>query len=175
MAKSRQQKNEIVGKVVEKFKTMKSAAFTSISGFTMAQADEIRKVGKEKGVEVFITKKSLLALAAKEAGLEGVDPKSFQGSILTAISFTDEVAPAKLLKEFSKKNDSFVFAAGVLEGKGLTAQEVTQLSTLPGKTELLSKMVGSLNAPISGFVRVLSGNIRGLVTVLDAIKSQKTA
>jgi large subunit ribosomal protein L10 len=174
MAKSKIQKKEIVDKVVEKFKTMKSAAFTSISGFTMAQADEIRKAGKEKGVEIFIAKKSLLALAAKEAGLEGVDPKSFKGSILTAVSFDDEVSAAKLLKEFSKKNESFVFAAGVLEGKGLTAQEVNQLSMLPSKQELLSKMVGSLNAPISGFVQVLAGNLRGLVTALDAIAKQKT-
>lgn len=175
MAKSKSQKKDIVTSVALKFKTMKSAAFTSISGFTMAQADELRKQAKPLGVEIFIAKKSLLALAAQEAGLENVDPTSFEGSILTAVSYNDEVSAAKVLKTFSKKNESFVFAAGVLEGKGLTAQEVAQLASLPSKEELLSKMVGSLNAPISGFVNVLAGNLRGLVTVLGAIKDQKTA
>jgi len=175
MAKSRIQKKDIVDNVVEKFKTMKSAAFTSISGFTMAQADELRQTAKEQGVEIFIMKKTLLALAVQEAGLEDVDPKSFKGSILTAVSYDDEVSAAKVLKEFSKKNEEFVFAAGVLEGRGLTAQEVTQLASLPSKEELLSKLVGSLNAPVSGFVNVLAGNLRGLVTVLDAVREQKTA
>ncbi|HAL50627.1 MAG: 50S ribosomal protein L10 [Candidatus Uhrbacteria bacterium GW2011_GWD2_41_121] len=175
MAKSKVQKQEIIDKVVEKFKTMKSAAFTSMSGFTMAQADDLRKSAKESGVEIFVAKKSLLAIAAKEAGLENVDPNTFEGSILTAVSYDDEVSAAKILKAFTKKNESFVFAAGVLEGKGLTAQEVTQLASLPSKQELLSKMVGSLNAPVTGFVNVLAGNLRGLVTVLDAVAKQKTA
>lgn len=175
MAKSKIQKQEIIDKVVEKFKTMQSAAFTSMSGFTMAQADELRKTAKESGVEIFVAKKSLLAIAAKEAGLENVDPNTFEGSILTAVSYDDEVSAAKILKAFAKKNESFVFAAGVLEGKGLTAQEVTQLASLPSKQELLSKMVGSLNAPVTGFVNVLAGNLRGLVTVLDAVAKQKTA
>ena len=175
MAKSRSQKQDIVASAADKFRKMKSAAFTSISGFTMAQADELRKRAKEQGVEIFITKKTLLALAVKEAGLEDVDPQSFKGSILTAVSYDDEVAAAKILKEFSTENEEFVFAAGVLEGKGLTAEEVTQLASLPSKEELLSKMVGSLNAPVSGFVNVLAGNLRGLVTVLDAVREQKTA
>ena len=175
MAKSRAEKQEIVTRIADKFSTMKSAAFTSISGFTMAQADELRKRAKVQGIDIFIAKKSLLALAVAEAGLEDVDPRSFEGSILTAVSYDDEVSAAKVLKEFSSENEAFVFAAGVLEGKGLTAEEVTQLASLPSKEELLSKMVGSLNAPVSGFVNVLAGNLRGLVTVLDAIKDQKPA
>ena len=172
MPKTRQQKEQIVAGVADKFKKMKSAAFMSISGFTMNQADEFRAKAKEQGVEMFIAKKTLLALAAKEAGLD-IDPQEFNGSILTAISFEDEVSAAKLLNELSKANDAVVFEAGVLEGGGLTADEVTQLAQLPSKEELLAKLVGSLNAPVSGFVNVLAGNLRGLVTVLDAIKDKK--
>lgn len=173
MPKTRQQKAEIVADVADKFKRMKAAAFTSISGYTMAQADELRKRAHEADAEVFITKKTLLARALQEAGLTGIDANQFEGSILTAVSFSDEVSAAKLLKNFQKDNEAFILVAGVLEGKGLNTQEVVQLASLPSKTELLSKLVGSLNAPVSGFVRVLSGNLRGLVTVLDAIKSQK--
>ncbi|RMD51089.1 50S ribosomal protein L10 [Candidatus Parcubacteria bacterium] len=172
MPKTRQEKEQIVAEVAEKFKTMKAAAFTSISGFTMGQADALRQKAREAGVEVFVAKKTLLALAAKEAGLD-INPREFTGSILTAVSFNDEVSAAKILKELTKENDAVVFEAGVLDGKGLTAEEVKQLADLPSKQELLAKLVGSLNAPVSGFVNVLSGNLRGLVTVLNAIKEQK--
>lgn len=173
MPKTRQEKELIIADVADKFKRMKAAAFTSISGFTMNQADELREKASEQGVEVFIAKKTLLALAAKEAGLD-INPNDFTGSILTAVSFDDEVSAAKVLNDLIKSNDAIVFEAGVLEGKGLTAEEVKQLASLPSKEMLLSRLVGTLNAPISGFANVLAGNLRGLVTVLDAIKDNKS-
>lgn len=174
MAKTRQEKEEIVTRLSDMFREMTAAAFSSISGYTMAQSDELRATAAKKNVKVIIAKKTLLAAAAKEAGLD-IDPSSYEGSILTAISFGDEVSAAKLLKDFQKKNEAFKLVAGTLEGKGLSAQEVTQLASLPSKEELLAKLVGSLNAPVSGFVNVLAGNLRGLVTVLGAMKDQKSA
>ncbi|PIQ67729.1 50S ribosomal protein L10 [Candidatus Uhrbacteria bacterium CG_4_10_14_0_2_um_filter_41_7] len=175
MAKTRKEKEDIVAVVVEKFRNAKAASFSNVSGFTMDQANALRDKAREMNSEVFITKKTLLALASKEAGFEGIDPNDFAGSILTAVSYGDEVSSAKLLMEFSKTNDSVELVAGVLEGKGLSAAEVNQLALLPSKEQLLGQLVGTLNAPVSGFVRVLAGNIRGLVTVLGAIKDQKTA
>ncbi|MBT4857469.1 50S ribosomal protein L10 [Candidatus Uhrbacteria bacterium] len=174
MAKSRKEKEAIVANLTEMFRDMKAAAFSSISGYTMAQSDELRVTAAEQNVKVMIAKKTLIAAAAKEVGLD-IDPASYEGSILTAVSFGDEVAAAKLLKDFEKKNEAFKLVAGILEGKGLSAEEVSKLASLPSKEQLLSQLVGSLNAPISGFVNVLAGNLRGLVTVLDAIKEQKTA
>ena len=172
MPKTRQEKELIIGDVADKFKRMKAAVFTSISGFTMSQADELREKASKQGVEVFIAKKTLLALAAKEAGLD-INPHDFTGSILTAVSFDDEVSAAKVLNDLIKTNDGIVFEAGILEGKGLTAAEVKQLASLPSKEQLLGQLVGTLNAPISGFVRVLDGNLRGIVTVLSAIQEKK--
>jgi len=65
------------------------------------------------------------------------------------------------------------FLGGILEGKFLSKEEVLALAKLPSKQELYAKVVGSLNAPISGFVNVLAGNIRGLVNVLKAIEEKK--
>ncbi len=64
---------------------------------------------------------------------------------------------------------------GVLEGKLIDAQGVNRLAALPSKQQLLGQLVGTLNAPVSGFVNVLAGNIRGLVTVMSAIKDKKNA
>ncbi|MFH1766547.1 MAG: 50S ribosomal protein L10 [Patescibacteria group bacterium] len=172
MAKTRQQKEEIVAGIVEDFRKMKAAAFSSISGFTMNQANELRTKAAESGAKVFIAKKTLLGLAAKEAELE-LQPSNLEGSILTAVSFDDEVSAAKLLYTLAKENEAISLVGGILEGKSLSADEVTRLAALPTKEQLLGQLVGTLNAPISGFANVLAGNIRGLVTVLGAINKNK--
>lgn len=172
MAKTREQKRDIVVKIADRMKKMKGAAFSSISGFTMPQADKLRAKAAEKNVEVFIAKKTLLSIAAKEVGID-VDATKLEGSVLTAVSYGDETSAAKVLKELSKENDQIKLLAGVLEGKLIGEQEVKRLADLPSKEQLLGQLVGTLNAPVSGFVNVLAGNLRGLVTVLGAIKEKK--
>ena len=173
MAKTRKEKEQIISEMQDKFSRMKSAAFIQISGYTMADANEIRSKAKEMGAEAFVAKKRLMKLAADGAKLEGVDPESFEGSILTIVGFEDEVAPAKITAEFLKDRESLSVVGGVLENKGIDSNMVMSLSKLPGKQELLAKVVGSINAPVSGFVNVLAGNVRGLVNVISAIKEQK--
>ncbi|MCR4312193.1 MAG: 50S ribosomal protein L10 [Candidatus Uhrbacteria bacterium] len=173
MPKTRDQKREIVVKIANRLGKMKGAAFSSVSGFTMAQADKLRAKAAEKNVEVFIAKKTLLTLAAKEAGIDGVDATKLEGSVLTAVSYSDETSAAKVLKDLTKENEAIVILAGILEGKLIGAAEVKRLADLPSKEQLLGQLVGTLNAPISGFVNVLAGNLRGLVTVLGAIKEKK--
>ncbi len=172
MAKTREQKQQIVAGLTDKFQNMTSATFAEVSGLTMSQSDELRQKARESGAEVFIAKKTLLKLAIEGAKIENIDPKQLNGSVITAIA-DDEVAAAKLIKDFSKSNDSLTILAGILEGKGISAEEVNQLAALPGKEQLFGQLVGTLNAPISGFANVLAGNIRGLVTVLGAIQEQK--
>lgn len=173
MPKTRAQKAEIVTKVADRFKSMKAAAFSSVSGYTMAQADTLRNKAREANVEVFVTKKTLLKLAAKEAGLPELSSDMLEGSVLTAVAYSDEVSAAKLLKEISKENEAMQLLGGVLEGKLVDAEGVKRLAALPSKQQLLGQLVGTLNAPVSGFVNVLAGNIRGLVTVLNAVKEKK--
>lgn len=172
MPKTRAQKAEIVTKVADRFKRMKAAAFSSVSGYTMAQADSLRQKAREADVDVFIAKKTLLKLAAQEAGLPEL--VNLDGSVLTAVAYGDEVSAAKLLKELTKQNDQMSLLSGVLEGKVVDADGVQRLAALPSKQQLLGQLVGTLNAPVSGFVNVLAGNIRGLVTVVSAIKDKKT-
>jgi large subunit ribosomal protein L10 len=86
------------------------------------------------------------------------------------------VAPAKALGTFRKDKDKegrIFFLGGILEGKLLSKKEVEALSELPSKNELYARLVGSINAPISGFVNVLAGNLRNLVNVLKAIEEKK--
>lgn len=173
MPKSRAQKAGIVEEIAARFRGMKAAAFSEVSGLTMEDADKLRAKAALANVEVFIAKKTLLAMAAKEAGIEGLSANTLSGSILTAVGMSDEVSAAKLLKELMKEKESIKLVAGVLDGRMMSKEEVTQLASLPSKQELLQKLVGTLNAPVSGFVNVLAGNLRGLVTVLGAINEKK--
>lgn len=174
MPKTRAQKQEIITKIADDFRAMKAAVFTSIGGYTMEDADSLRAKGKEQGVKSFVAKKTLLERALKEAGFD-VNIDGLEGSILTSVGFNDEVSAAKLMADFGKKREAIQLVGGILEGKLMDAKAVKTLATLPSKQQLLGQLVGTLNAPVSGFVNVLAGNLRGLVTVLGAIKDKKTA
>lgn len=172
MPKTRAQKSEIVSELSEKLGRMKSVVFTSISGYTMDDANSLRAKGREAGVEVMIAKKTLLNRALAQSGF-AVSPDELEGSILTAIGIDDEVAAAKLIAEFAKDREAIKIVGGILEGKYVGASAIKQLATLPSREVLLAKLVGSLQAPISGFVNVLAGNLRQFVYVLNAIKEAK--
>ncbi len=175
MPKSRSEKRDIVAGIADQFKRMKGAAFVSVSGFTMNHADALRAKARAQNVDIFISKKTLLTLAAKEAGVEGVVPDALQGSILTAVSYGDEVTAAKVLKDFLKDKEIGSLVAGVLENCLIGTADVKRVADLPSKEQLLGMLVRTLNATPTGFVNVLAGNLRGLVNVLGAVKEKKTA
>ncbi|KKR67368.1 MAG: 50S ribosomal protein L10 [Candidatus Uhrbacteria bacterium GW2011_GWE2_40_58] len=172
MPKTREQKKQMIQELADKFGKMKSAVFTSISGYTVEDATALRSTGHKKGVELMVTKKTLLLQALKEKGLE-TSKDTLEGSILTAIGYEDEIAPAKIIADFVKGREGITIVGGVIEGAFVGANSIIQLSTLPSKQELLAKLVGSMNAPTSGFVNALAGNLRNLVYVLTAVKEQK--
>lgn len=172
MPKTRSQKVEIVDELSDKLSKTKSAVFTTISGYTMDDANALREKGRENGVEVLIAKKTLLLKALENQGLS-VSKDQLEGSILTTLAFDDEVSAAKIMAEFAKEREDISIVGGILEGNFVQTEAIQQLATLPTKEELLAKVVGSLNAPISGFANVLAGNLRQLVYVLSAIKESK--
>jgi large subunit ribosomal protein L10 len=103
------------------------------------------------------------------------DIKSFGGGVSALFGKEDEVAPAQLIAQFAKTHEVVTLFGGILEGKFIDAAKVKELSALPSKQQLLGQLVGTLNAPISGFVNVLAGNLRNLVGVLNNIKQSKAA
>lgn len=172
MPKSKQQKQTTVESLVEGLKSAKGVVFANFQGLTVAQTEELRKNARKEGVSVLAAKKTLVNRALEQAGISGASTSSFQGGVATFIG-GDEVSPAKVVAGFAKKNEIVSIFGGILEGKFIDASMVKSLSALPGKQELLSKMVGSLNAPISGFVNVNAGVLRGLMNVLNAYKEKK--
>jgi len=170
---SKQQKKIIVTEVAEKIKDSKSLVFANFKGVSVKNVTSVRKELAKSGSGWQVLKKTLLNIALKDAGIS-VDVKKFGGQIGVAFS-SDEVSAAKVFAQFIKINKDVPLAieGGALGVKGLSADEINDLAKLPSQKELQAKLVGTLQAPISGFVRILNGNLRGLVQVLKAIEEKK--
>jgi large subunit ribosomal protein L10 len=174
MAKTREQKRDILNGLLNKIEKSKSVVFAKFGALQVKENEELRQKLQEENSEYVVAKKTLLGLAFEKQKIEGLNPRDFEGRIATIFGYEDEVAPAKILEEFRKNNgDKIDFVAGILENKLLSTEEVTALAKLPSKQELYAKIVGSMNAPVSGFVNVLAGNLRGLMNVLKAIEEKK--
>lgn len=146
--------------------------FSDFTGTTVGGMKELRDELRKTGATYKVTKKKLIDLAFKDAGIEA-DSVGLEGQIGLAIGQEDEVSAAKVLGQFSKKNKNFKILRGVLDKKTISDKEVVALASLPSREDLLAKFVGTINAPVSGFVNVLAGNLRNLVGVLKAIAETK--
>jgi large subunit ribosomal protein L10 len=170
---TKSQKIELVKDLAEKIKVAKSAVFVDYKGLKVKDSTELKKLLRAEGVDYVVVRKTLLDIAMKNAGIEGVDTKIMEGQIALSLSNTDEIAGAKIIDTFGKKNENVKMVGGVLGTQVMNANEVKALAKIPSKEQLLGQLVGTLNAPISGFVNVLAGNLRGLVQVLKAVSESK--
>ena len=173
MPKTRQQKEEILNKLVEDLKSSKAVTLTSFSELPVNEDQKLRQEFYDQKIGYGVVKKTLLRKAFDKLGHSEADFDSLTNNISVAISQEDEVAPAKISEKFSSDNESFDIVGGILENKWIDKNGVIALAKLPSKEELIAKTVGTIKAPLSGFVNVLAGNARGLVNVLNAIKDKK--
>ncbi len=173
MAKTKQQKEQEVKDLTDKLAQAKAVVFASYNSLTVSQTEDLRKSLRQTGSELKMAKKNLLKLALQNNKFTDDIVDNFTGSVTVAFGFDDEIAPAKILAKFSKTNEAMQIFGGILENKFIESNRVQALATLPSKEELLAKLVGSINAPVSGVVNVLAGNLRNLVFVLNAIKTTK--
>ena len=169
-----EQKKALVASLSDKLKNSCAGVIVNYKGINVSDDTKLRKELRESGVEYFVVKNTLLQRAAKEAGLDGLEPV-LEGTTAIAISKEDHVAAARILCKFADENDFFKAKAGFIEGKVISEAEVNNLAKLPTKEVLVAKALGGLNAPISGFVTVLNGTIRGLVVALNDIAEKQSA
>jgi len=172
VAISREKKEKIVKDVKEKLEKSKVAVFADYRGITAGEITQLRRNLRESGSELKIAKNTLTKIAARDLGLDGLDPY-LEGPVAIAFGYEDAVAPAKILAKFIKEHKKMEIKGGVLEKAVVDAAGIKDLADLPPKEVLLARVVGGMQAPISGLVNVLQGSIRNLVYALEAVRKQK--
>ena len=170
-------KQAVVAEIKNWLTTSKGVVLTSYRGLNVATDTEMRRELRAAGVTYKVVKNTMLRIAAKEVGIEGLD-EHLEGTTAIAFSAEDAVAPAKIICGFMKKNkleDAGILTVkvGMVEGKVINEKEVKALANLPSREELIAKLLGSMNAPIANTVGVLSGIIRNAVGVIDAYRAKK--
>lgn len=141
------------------------------TGIDVAEITGLRQRCREESVKLQVIKNTLAIRAAQEIGMEDILPH-LEGP--TAIALADDlVAPARVLKEFTKATGKFAVKAGYVEGRLLDPSGVEALADLPDREQLLTMLVTGLQAPITGLARTLSATIQGLAVVLDQVAKKK--
>lgn len=164
-----QQKQEAVALMTEKLKGSVAGVLVDYKGINVADDTKLRKELRDAGVEYAVVKNAILRRACEQADLEGLKD-ALVGTTAIALSSGDAVAPAKILDKYAvASKGKFTIKAGFVEGNVIDGDGVNTLAKLPSREELVAQTLRGLNAPISGLVNVLNGNIRGLAIVLGRI------
>lgn len=155
----------------EKFNQAKSAVVVDYSATSVNQQNKLRAELKEVGGEMYVSKNTLIDIAAGKGKLS----KSLEGMNAVVFSFQDEVSALKKLFAFHKDTEKLAIKEGVMADKVLSVAEVEALSKLPGKNELIATLISRINGPAYGLVNVLQAGTRNLVYALKAIADKQSA
>ena len=153
-AKILEQKKADTEALVEKFRSAVSGVLVSYAGITVEQDTALRKALREAGVDYRVYKNTMTERACVEAGYPALKDH-LGGMTALALSKEDAVAPAKILKEYAEKIETFTLRAGFLDGAVVDEATVKELADIPPKEVLIAKMLGSLQSPISGLAVAL--------------------
>ena len=145
-----EQKQAIVADLAEQLKNSPAGVVVNYQGITVDADTKMRKALREAGVKYMVMKNSLTGRACDEVGL-GDMKQYLTGMTAIAIGTTDPVAPAKVLKEYAEKIESFQILAGYLDGAVVDANTVNTLADIPSKEVLIAKLLGSIKSPLYGF------------------------
>ena len=174
MALTKTKKTEVMQEVANLLSSSKLTVAAKYSGTTVKAMQTLRRQARDNGTLVKVIKNRLVIKALKDSPtFKDVDTSQLSEMLLYAFNDSDEVAPAQTLATFAKQNPTIEFVgAFTADGQFMAASDVSTLANLPSKDQLRGMLVGTLSAPLGGFVNVLSGNLRGLVTVLNARSEQ---
>jgi large subunit ribosomal protein L10 len=169
MAIKREKKKEIIKDIRDKLAEQKAVVFINFKGIKAEELFDLREKLKKDKCLLKVVKKTLLDIVLKEKNIEDAK-KKFSQEVALIFGFEEEVMPAKIVHQFSLKNENIKILGGIFENKFADKEKILALALLPSRQELFAKVVGTINAPIKGLVNVLAGNIRGLVYILNSIK-----
>lgn len=171
---NRAEKAESINELTTSFKKAKGIFVADYRGLPVADITALRFELKKATTDLKVVKNRIALRALDGTGADyGAFKTSFDHMTAVALSFGDVSASAKAITKFAKENDKLKIRAGYVEGKAVSLADVKALASLPSKNELLAKLLGTLVAVPTGFVRVLNGVPSKWVYLLQALKEKK--
>lgn len=148
--------------------------FLDYKGLNVKEITQLRRKLGEVSVQFQVIKNTLTRRAAEGTRYDGVK-EHLKGPTAAAISKDDPVAGFKIINEFAKANPNLKFKTAIVGNQIINQSEMLQLADLPPREILLAKLLGTMQAPVAGLLRILAGNITGMMNVLNGIKKSKEA
>lgn len=170
---SRVSKDMIIKELERELKDRDTFFIVRHDSVPAANMDKLRANLRAAKTRYFVVKNTLGQKAFERAKMTGMS-EHIHGACGIAFSGGDAVVSSKALMDFAKENENFKVQAGYLNGKIVGVDQIKVLASLPSREVLLARVVGQIQAPISGFVNVLAGTLRSFVTVIGAIQKKKS-
>ena len=148
-------KQPIVEEISAQIKDAQSVVLVDYRGLTVEQDTRLRKQLREAGITYKVYKNTMMNFAFKGTDFEALAPY-LEGPSAVAISTEDATAPARVLCKFAKEADKLEIKGGVVEGIAYDAKGIGEIAKIPSREELLSKLLGSIQSPITNFARVMN-------------------
>ena len=148
-------KQPVVQEISERIKDAQSVVLVDHRGLTVEQDTQLRRALREAGVTYKVYKNTMMNFAFKGTDCEGLT-QYLEGPSAMAVSDTDATAPARVLAQFAKTADKLEIKGGVVEGTVYDAAGIKSIASIPSREELISKLLGSLQSPITNFARVMN-------------------
>jgi large subunit ribosomal protein L10 len=172
---NKEQKAEVVEQIAAQIEGAEAVYAVDYRGLTVTQAAELRARLREAGTSFRIVKNTLTLRAADKAGAESLKPLVEDGPTALAFVTGDAALAAKALDTFARQSQVLAMKGGLLEGRGLTVEELGQLARLPGRDQLNAQLAGVVASPITGLVRGLGSLLSGLAIALGQVHGKRAA
>ncbi|MBC8390002.1 MAG: 50S ribosomal protein L10 [Actinobacteria bacterium] len=175
MVLSKDIKKEILQDLIGKLKDSKGVVLTDYKGMNVYQISNLRNELKKKKVEFKVVKNTLLEKASVELDVKDLT-KDLTGCTAIAFCSDDGIAPARLLKDYFKKNKiDLKIKSGLIDGRVFNPEKIMEIASLPPRDVIIAQMVAGIKFPLYSLVFILQGPLRGLIYTLEAVKKQKEA
>ncbi|GAB94178.1 large subunit ribosomal protein L10 [Kineosphaera limosa] len=163
-------KQAAIAELTDKFRESGAAVLTEYRGLTVTQLSQLRTSLRAHG-SYSVVKNTLTEIAAKDAGVTAFDGQ-LSGPSAIAFITGDPVEAAKSLRDFAKANPLLVIKAGVLDGKAMTAEEITKLADLESREVLLAKLAGAMKAKTSQAAALFQAPLSKTVRTVEALRAK---
>lgn len=172
MPKTRSQKTELLEKYKEILKNKSGYLLVNSDKIDTTTVTKLKVQLKDVDANFAVVKNSIFKVALQETE-QPLQTQELDGPTALIYFEQDPTGPAKLLKQIQKENKLLDAKGGVFEGEFLSEERVMQLADIPSREVLLSQLLGSMSAPLTGFMNAITGNVRGLTMVLKGISEKK--